>query len=403
MADPQWKKNLRKASFRGVSFRIESHSLAGGRRGVQHEYAQRDEPFTEDTGRKARKFSVDAYILGEDYMPSRDALKNALEEFGPGELIHPYLGRHMVNCFDYTLKESTRDGGMAIFTISFVEAGKEQFPDSRADALSSTLAAAQAVKDSKLEQFKKGFSVAKKPQFVLDAATEKIRNISDMLASAQDKSGGFLAASASAAAAIMSLRSQAEQLIHAPERLFSEIEKSFALLFDAITDKRSGFEASSALTGYGNNDDEVAPITVTRQQQGNNQNELNSATRLIALAEASVSAVQIDFESRKDAQGIRSTLLRTIDDESDAAGTDDVYEALQDLRVEIAKHIPGDAENLSIVSEITPKETTTSLTLAYDVYGSVSREAEVVQRNKIRTPGFIAGGSPVEVLLPEDG
>lgn len=403
MADPQWKKNLRTASFRGISFKVESHSRAGGRRGVQHEYAQRDEPFTEDTGRKGRKFSFSAYILGTDYMPERDRLIKALEDAGPGELIHPYHGRQVVNCFDYTSTESTTDGGLVKFQLSFVEAGQEAFPDSRIDALSATSAAAEALRKSKFDEFVEKFSVAQRPQFVLDSATAKVRDTSDKLAAVQDRSGGFLASSAAAAAEIAILRSRAETLIGTPGELFGQTEKAFGILFDSITNKRSGFEAAGKLTTYGNSDAPTVGTTETRNQERENKKQQNSMTRLLALSEAAVAAVQVDFESTNDAQNIKLFMLNAIENESNEDGiSDDVYTALQDLRVEIARHVPGDLENLAVVSNVTPRETTTSLTVAYDVYGSVALEDEVVKRNNIRSPGFVSANAPVEVLLSED-
>ena len=116
--------------FRGVPFRIDSYETTVGRRGEVHEYPLRNLPNAEDLGRKARRFNFAAYIMGPGYDLVRDALINACEADGPGQLIHPFHGTHTVLCETGSVSES-RQGGrrMAIFNLSFVEHGDFKFPD----------------------------------------------------------------------------------------------------------------------------------------------------------------------------------------------------------------------------------------------------------------------------------
>src|SRR5688572_26751846 len=95
---PQWLQNFRQASFRGVGFLIDSVDSQFGRHVVTHEYPQRDIPFSEDLGRKARRFSMTAYLVGGDYMLARDVLIAACELPGSGLLVHPYQGELQVVC-----------------------------------------------------------------------------------------------------------------------------------------------------------------------------------------------------------------------------------------------------------------------------------------------------------------
>lgn len=134
-----WRDNLRQASFRGVKFNVDSSGLSIGRRIARHEYPQRDIPYPEDMGRRAREYKVEAFVLGDpagdnDYMVPRDALIEAIEKAGPGQLVHPYYGTVAVTVFgEVTLSESTREGGMAKFTITFLEAGKQEEPKTSDD------------------------------------------------------------------------------------------------------------------------------------------------------------------------------------------------------------------------------------------------------------------------------
>ena len=88
--------DLRSASFRGVRFDVDARTVTVGRRVVLHEYPQRVTPYAEDLGRKARRYKVDAFIIGSDSAIRRDLLLAALEKPGPGQLVHPDFGTLMV-------------------------------------------------------------------------------------------------------------------------------------------------------------------------------------------------------------------------------------------------------------------------------------------------------------------
>ena len=128
-----WRDRLLPASFRGVRFEVQAHENAGGRRLQTHEYPGREEPHTEDLGRRVREFSVEAYIVGDDYMERRDALLDACEKPGPGTLIHPYRGERQVACARYRLSERLSEGRMCRIALELVEAGRNRYrrPDAR--------------------------------------------------------------------------------------------------------------------------------------------------------------------------------------------------------------------------------------------------------------------------------
>ena len=76
----------------GVPFHTTESDTGVGRRNEVHEYPLRDLPYADDLGRRAREFQVNGYVVGENYLQERDALIEALEAYGPGELIHPKYG-----------------------------------------------------------------------------------------------------------------------------------------------------------------------------------------------------------------------------------------------------------------------------------------------------------------------
>lgn len=111
------------ASYRGVEFHVEAGGGGHGRRNVGHEFPKQDTPYTEDMGRRQRRFPVTAYIVDQDYIPLRDMLIDACEQEGPGMLILPTTRPILVNCDGCSWIESRERGGFVAFELLFLEAG----------------------------------------------------------------------------------------------------------------------------------------------------------------------------------------------------------------------------------------------------------------------------------------
>lgn len=116
--------------FRDVPFRLGGYDLSGGRRHEFHEYPLRDEPLAEDLGRRGRRYKFEAHVIGDAWEAQRDALLDALEAAGPGQLRHPYLGEHKVLVDKYELSEGA-NLRIANFSLEFVETTEFQYPSSQ--------------------------------------------------------------------------------------------------------------------------------------------------------------------------------------------------------------------------------------------------------------------------------
>ncbi len=77
---------------------------------------------------------------------------------------------------------------------------------------------------------------------------------------------------------------------------------------------------------------------------------------------------------------------------------DELYSLLQSMRSEVVNAIPGDTENLARITTLTLPASAPSMVLAYDLYGNLDDEQDLIDRNGVRHPGFIQGGRPIEVL-----
>jgi len=144
-----WRANLQPASFRGVPFHVRADAKSGGRRLVPFEYPKKDTPYTEDMGRRVRRFRQAAYIiyspaLCNDYQTARDDLWKALEQEGPGVLVHPLMGVDTVEVDHYSMIETQERGGECVFEIEFIEAGTQAFANGTPDTNGKVTTQAQS-------------------------------------------------------------------------------------------------------------------------------------------------------------------------------------------------------------------------------------------------------------------
>jgi prophage DNA circulation protein len=124
-----WRNKLLNASFKNISFKVSSAETSVGRRTVVHEYANRSNPYVQDLGRKATEYTIEGYIVQNttndfNYFTDRNRLMTAFQSFGPGVLVHPFLGVKRVSIKGQAkIKENFQEGGIVRFTATFVEAG----------------------------------------------------------------------------------------------------------------------------------------------------------------------------------------------------------------------------------------------------------------------------------------
>lgn len=387
---------MRPATFRGVQFFIDSSELDGGRRGVTHEYPFRDDPFREDLGRKARSFSVDGYVLGDDYFTQRNSMLAALEKEGPGELQHPYWGTRRVAVLEFKIKETKKDGGSAAFSINFEETPSiPTQPSTTVDGTgllaASSAAASVAVGAEFLAKYNPGLLLSS-VSASMASALAKINSISGAVGMTAQAIAGFKQK-------LVAFQDGVETLLNSPATLLASVEDLFQTLADAADPLTSPGVALRAVYSY---DPGLRPpaTTTNRAQEQLNFDAVQLLIQRAALVQMANLAVAGVYDSYEAALAERDAIADLIDDQMDAA-VDDTYPALQQLRADLAKAVPGDNSDLPRVLSYTPVANVPSLVLAQRLYGTVDSELSMVARNGLRYPGFVAGGLVLEVLSDE--
>lgn len=425
-----WRDSLLQAEFRGVTFLVESIDSEIGRRTVSHEFPGKDEATQEDLGRRARRFTVEGFVVGPSYMDERNDLMKALEEKGPAKLVHPYWGETSVSLDGPVhVRESDAEGGMARFSMVFVESGKQSLPSVRSSTADDLRAKADVASAAVVSNFKKKFSVADMLQSAVASALAAVDDVLNTINEARALVQGVFDAIDSITKAIDDIKSAVQALMALPQQLANKLVGVYESLFgwigtDTVTTSSStGSAGTNAFAGVAlRASPEEAPdqvtvlnaalerlealkapmatpsvITPTVERELVNEAAVQDLARGLVAVEASRAASLIAFSSYDQAIKLRDRIATAIDAVLPTAD-DELYAALVLLRSALVEHLNAAAFALPQIVTFTPPVTLPGLVLAHRLYGDATREDEILKRNAVRHPGFVSGGQPLQVV-----
>ena len=417
-------ENLRPASFRGVAFEVESHSESGGRRVELHEYPLRDTPYAEDLGKKAGKWQIEAFLVNgkSGYAERRDKLREALNASGPGTLIHPYLGELSVSVDGYSLKETTREGGYCTFSISFVEAGQPVEPDVEKDTAANVLDKAEAAKEAATAGFLDEYmplledleGLAGKVPALLSEATAFLGTPLSILSRAQSAASSVLALPDRLASRILGYLGTIRQLggiatsglkMNALTALLGKKSAGTASswlvtsngVIAGIVGETSGPQAGGGSIGGGTPSPET-PGVVASTVANRAETPLIDLIAAGAVIEAAIESADADYGTADDALASRDAVLEAIDEVQRANCSDAVFTALSELAAAVNEDLTTRGAELPKLGSATLFMSMPALAASYRLYGDVGQADAIVARNRIRHPGRVPGGVPLEVI-----
>lgn len=391
-----WRDLLQPASFRGVPFKVESADGSGGRRAETHEYPMRDTPWTEDLGRRARAGSLSGYVLGADYMAARDALIAALEAAGAGTLVHRYWGELQVVITDYRISESSSEGGIARFSISFAEAGSQQFPAARADTAEALASQVDAIRAAAQKSYADVHQVAGWPGWVSDGAIADFNRAFDAVDALTAQLTPDLSLLAEIQLNAARVAGTVADLIRVPVSAADAIAARISALAQVPSRPVDAFNALTALFAHDTRPVRT-PTTPANRQADINRSATASLVRQLAVAEAAGLLQTADFDSATAAAEARDTVLAAIDGEADTTTDDTLFRALSALSAAAIRAVASRTDSLARIGTVRFASTLPALVVAHRVYGDATRADEIVSRNHVRHPGFVPGGVALEV------
>ena len=379
-----WTDTLRASSFRGVPFEVDTAGLDTGRRIGIHEIPGSDIATTEDTGRKTRTITMEAYVIGEDAVAQSIALLEALEAEGPGLLVHPIYGEILCRVSDAQQTTSWDSGHVVLFSLSFVEDGELTFlaldtGSSLDDAISAMDAATLAEVTDQLDS--EGFSLS-----VIDAAIAAIDSVLDAVEAIVATPMQLLEDAGDIVAEIAALKARATALANAPAEFAAELQSLLARVGDILGLRRLASGAGEVYV-------EPTPATADRKRAASCAYAARRAQCRYALSAASAYLRDATLDVYDDAIADRDALSALIADEEGQAEGDSL-DALRALRAAMVSDITARVAGLPRVTEYTPPGVMPAAVVAYALYGDANRDQEIRDRNDIVHPLFV----PVETL-----
>lgn len=390
-----WKEQLQPASFRGVSFHIDSVDTNFGRRNQVHEYPRRETPYSEDLGKKAREYSFRAYVLGDNYLIDLDRLMKAIEDkTSPGTLVHPSLGAKLVIPTRCSVSFSNREGGIEYFNLSFVEAGENRFPKDSKNSKAKVFERIGSFRDLLKDNLERVYQGSSQVEAVTGRSFSAANDFLDLMETSLQYSGPVQEVFSSFKTGVAKLRSRLVSLVYSPGEMADEFIGLFETFNSAQVDPQVKLDSSLRLLDLDALEDTPETTTVTEETALSNDRILRYFLRGLSLGQSAQAVVELSFPSKKEALETRD-LLRDLMEEEELGlsdfGFSELANSLSSLRAELVQDIHERAVFLPNISTIELSEPLPALVLAYRLHDDSDEEQSLVERNRIANPLFAAG------------
>lgn len=391
-----WRDQLKIAKFRNIEFFVQDVTMQFGRRGTVHEFPQSDEPFAEDTGRKAREFSINAYVFGDDYIAKMLAIIKSIEsDPTPGTLIHPTLGQQFVKPGICSVVYNDLRVGHEFLNLKFIEAGTILQPSESVNTEAQVERGVIKFGSSTVEQYDEIVIRKGIPDYAANSAIDIVNGYLDQITEAI---GFGERIPANLDEAVKELNKYKNVL---PTAIFDSLEfmQSTVDLYDRIS---TIWDTANAEFQYVAHRSIVATIisfifqpddsTPDRVIEANNNEQLEFSFRGLALAQMVQASSNKEYDSSNDAFDRQLELLGFFNTEIEAAGVAGFELQRRDL-IDMRSAMIDD---LSAKGASLPEETTINLqatqpyaTLGNELYGDAFRGEEIVDNNKVENPLFL--------------
>lgn len=428
--DKTWRDAVLPASFRGISFLIPQTSVPVGMKGPLHEFPQRDTPFFEQMGKQAQVHKVTAWVVGDDCFERRDKLIEALQTPGPGELVHPWLGRLQVKVGECEMGHERTQGGMVTFELTFYPDLPLKSPSAKVNTQQQLVNSSNSLLDSSMGRYQSTMATVNKARLGLLQLRNSLSGVYGVI---QQQFAPFLGT-------FSTLTGFAQSLMNSPgtlSSLFTSYFSSFpgSNFFGGSSSGGgssggSGGGSSAGSSGGSTGGYRAAVAETTQQSQAVSAIDMVSplgGADTVAGAQATANLVQdsllvqiglivsdMPVTQQPVSQGstpsvdqqalqppvrpevpVADDVLELRDSLNEAIHTASLkadpvhYQALNNHRLALIKHLTAVAASGVRLVDVTPPETLSVLVLAYRRFGDATRESELVQRNRIRHPGFV--------------
>lgn len=388
------QERLEPASFKGAPFLVNALSTEIGPKDVKHEYVNSSRQNIEFLGRQPKTFGIICVIhgTGQDYLDRRDALVRAVEEGGPGLLVHPTFGR----LENYVARRGTLSEpivsrlGRAEWPLTFdLDTGGAN-PEPNNNALPVIARNSDEVEKSLNEAIARGFEVTSAVNSIdaqgnLNGFADTLTSVTTGTAQLADKVNTYSAAVADFRESIPQLIQDPQALADSTLNLISEINSLYPTVTETIT-------VFSGLFDFGDNLSEIFPTTVKRAERRTNRALVNGSTQIMALSQAYVLAADRQYTTTDDVEQQQQQLENQYQKIIAGEVPPSVIDTLDQLRASVNTFLnterlnTGDVIDVDLGAAVLP-----SSVVAYAYYGSTQPTQILEDLNNITDTSFVSG------------
>lgn len=424
--------DYRPASFAGAQFYVSQTRDDFGRRGAHHEFPYQSRGLWDDLGGKDGRRQLEAYTT--DFCPggfamARDKLVAALQK-GPGELVHPWLGRHQVVCTDYSVAHSDRELGVCRLSLTFVDADVSAASPT-ANPVAGLLSGCDGALSALTRLFAGGFSVDGVVAFasevsygrlddllaVVNQGLSTYREVEAALTPFVDAALGWFGDLRGHTFALPIYGTDkveqvaAGRLTMTPAELARNVIGLTTLLIPAAGTAGEAYKRLAtvwdvAAQGLTYQAPPKAASAASVAAINRNYRALYFLFQGAAAVESARLTPWLVFDHQGQAEQVQADLLARVDslverlpDYSAGFDADQYYQSMQAVTANALEIIGQTAPNLALLGRETLTDTWPSVRVCYELYGHLDREADLVARNRVVHPGFVPGGQTLEYLI----
>lgn len=396
--------DLRPALFRGASFFVGEDKGDYGRRGPVHEYPMRDDPYFEDLGEKARKFTVNGYLAGDDWIAQKDALVAACTVRGPAILQLPTEAPQLVACLSLSVSRTKDACGFYAVHMEFVVAKNFGSAPSAVAMIESVIGSVfNSAIAPMTEMFANNFIGENIQQFAQDRQVERVQALAATVVNVVET---YPSQSPEQAATIVQA---ATGIYQAADQTTPEIVSTVATAINMIGNSMTPEHAEQAMTvlaGFSVNETSLADLRARRMQHGDttaasfpigpteladiaNASMFNGMVRSFAMMKLAQAIAAKSFRDRAEAIQARANVVELFNMQIAEFDEDAVVNMLLQARDLAVRSISQKMATIVPVIQITASTTRPSFYWSARLYETVDRADELSDRNGVNNPAFM--------------
>lgn len=385
-----WRDNLLQASFRGIEFLTETDNLQSGRMLQVHDYPFRETPFIEDMGGSANRYNINAYLIGQEYDTARNSLLQALKEPGAGQLTHHRYGNITAFAESFTVTHANKQGGIARFSIVFVQVGTEVVATK--DLVLETQARAETAQEAINTNFSEesGYNVPAENASVVESAVFDLNAVTNTL---ERMTKDILAPAGTLAditRQVNEFRFAIQALIRTPAALASDLAALMAAITgvarieatNPVQQVKATFVAFFRNESFGNN---FLPLGDTQSLA--NQRAMIELYQFSSVVSLSDLLTGYTYASQ-DEGATRLQEYNQFIFEVNTTENNNLFQAIQDLQASTAAMVNQQTQDLQKEKQARVTDPTPSLSLAKQLN---TEELQLIELNNVRDPLFTKG------------